>query len=106
MRKIFKEVFLLIVACSYLGLEETTSDFFRGSPSSSLCSTMPLDTAALWELGWLREQGVLTEEEFAEQKCRVLQQNWVLAASDADAAPATSAMDSGAALLPQQHLLV
>ena len=40
---------------------------------------MPLDTAALWELGWLREQGVLTEEEFKEQKARVLQQQWILA---------------------------
>lgn len=39
---------------------------------------MPLDTAALWELGWLREQGVLTEEEFGEQKTKVLHQQWVL----------------------------
>ena len=40
---------------------------------------MPLDTAALWELASLREQGVLTEEEFQTEKSKILHQRWVRA---------------------------
>ena len=38
---------------------------------------MPLDTAALWELASLREQGVLTEEEFQAEKAKILHQQSV-----------------------------
>ena len=38
---------------------------------------MPLDTAQLWELASLREQGVLTEAEFQAEKSKVLSQVWI-----------------------------
>jgi hypothetical protein len=40
---------------------------------------MPLDTAALWELASLRDQGILTQEEFLEEKAKVLKQQWIRA---------------------------
>ena len=38
---------------------------------------MPLDTAALWELASLREQGILSQDEFDREKAKILSQKWV-----------------------------